>query len=608
MASNYAYNCRDFKFILKEWLPLQEILAYEKFRDLFSIDDVDVLMDQVDKIAAEIIAPSNTEGELMPARFEDGRAYGPPSFKTAFKFIQENGWGTSNVYEEASVSIPGLLYAPLLEIMMAANPTLTSYLGLSTSAARCLQTFGDDRLRNMFMPKLADGTWQGCMCLTEPTAGSDVGEILSKAYPTDDPAIYKIKGNKIFITAGDGDHADNFIYLYLARVEGAAPGTKGISLFIVPRFWVNEDESFTDNDVVTIGIEDKLGMKGAVTAALSFGENNNCRGWLLGGAPGADGIGEGMKQMFQMMNDMRLGTGLTAMATASNAYFNAQSYCQERVQGKAITGQGGRTAIINHEDVKRMLMVNKSTLEACRAIIARAYYYTDISRHDPDPERRKLAAGKVECLTPICKAYPSDECWGLIAESIQCYGGYGYSEEYPVAQSARDCKINSLWEGTNYIQSMDLVGRKWTQDGGYYFMQVLGEIDEFIKNNSDTPVFGRELANLKRALSAYREMQGSMMNYFQQGKPGMMPLFARRMLTATAQLYGAYCLLEQALIAEQRAGELGESHYDYEFYRGKVLSARYYLRNILPNVWATAEIIADGDTSVLEAAAATFKY
>jgi hypothetical protein len=405
---------------------------------------------------------------------------------------------------------------------------------------------------------------------------------------------------------------ENIIHLFLARIEGAKPGTKGISLFVVPKYWVNEDGSLEDNDVQCTGVEHKLGLKGSATAALSFGENNNCRGWLLGNYNPETGEGEGMAQMFQMMNEERLNTGMAAYSVAANAYWNAVQYCKERVQGRPITNpKAGRTQIINHEDVKRMLLLNKATTEACRAMILKTGYYIDIAHHDPDPERRKWARGKWDCLTPLTKAYPSDECWTLIGECIQAYGGYGYCEEYPVAQAARDCKIYSIWEGTNFIQSMDLVGRKWMMGQGKVFAAFLKDIEDFINNKKEEGKalgFEKEFNNLEKALAAYREIQMAIGGFFANKQYGLLPTFSRRILTATAQLYGGYCLLEQALIAKKKADELGSSHWDYNFYYGKTISARFYLRNIVPNVWAVAEIIKDGDTSVVEAPVEIFEY
>jgi hypothetical protein len=314
--------------------------------------------------------------------------------------------------------------------------------------------------------------------------------------------------------------------------------------------------------------------------------------------------------MFNMMNEARLDTGRLSTAVAANAYWAAKDYGKERVQGRLMTNpKAGRTTINKHEDVKRMYMLNKATTEACRALLSKCYFYDDMRDNDPDPERRKWAQGKMDMLTPLCKAYPSDEAWGLVAESLQSYGGYGYCEDYPAANSARDCKIWSIWEGTNFIQSMDLIGRKWMQAKGTLFASILGEVDEFIatyKGNFEG--MEQQMEHLEKALAAYREIQMTIGGYVGAGKIGLMAIYARRILTATAQLYCGYLLMDQAVVAQKRMAELGPDHYDYNFYLGKVLSARYYLNNAVPNVWHILELIKIGDMTVLEAPDEIFEY
>lgn len=608
MSVNYAYKTRDAKFILKEWLPVEEIFSLKKFRDFYSLDDIDTIIDQVDKIAREMYVETANDVEKNPITFENGKVSVPGSYRKLFKYYNENGWGISNIDEKAEGNIPFLLRAVFNEICGAAHPAFQPYVALTEGAAGLIQSFGNEDVKKMFLPKMFDGTWAGTMCLTEPSAGSDVGDILSKAFPTENPCIYKIKGNKIFITGGDGDHADNVIHLYLARIEGAVPGTKGISLFIVPKYWVNEDGSLQPNDVQTTGIEHKLGNFGSVTAALAFGDNNGCRGWLLGNYDEQNGIGQGMAQMFQMMNEERLFTGILANAVASNAYLNAAEYTKERIQGRPITDpRSDRIKIINHEDIKRMLLLNKATTEACRAIIMKTAYYIEILHSDDDPQRRQTASDMVECLTPLAKAYPSDEAWNLICESIQAYGGYGYCEEYPVAQAARDCKIYSIWEGTNYIQSMDLLGRKWTMKKGVPFAAFLRTVEDFLRNEDRTG-WDKEFSNLERAFKSYLDIVAAISKYQAEGRLGLAPVFSRRILTATAQLFGGMYLLDQAKVANNKLKSLGSDHYDADFYQGKVLSAQYYLNNIIPNVWAVAELVLAGDTSVIEARPEIFNY
>ncbi len=618
MSYRYAYNTRDIKFILKEWLPLDEVLSFDRYKEYYSKDDVDTIVDQVRKVAEEVIAPTADDGETIGARWEDGQVYIPPSFHKAHRFLQDQGWGASNYDVEGEGALPYTIFGLLWEMMSAANPALMPYVGNAAAVSNVIRLCANEELQKKFMPNLLSGIWGGTMCLTEPTVGSDVGDLLSKAYPTDDPGIYKIKGQKIFITVGDRDDVENIIHLYLARIEGAAPGTKGLSLFIMPKYWINEDGSFTDNDVQCIGIEHKMGLKGQATAQLVVGENNNCRGYLIGDPPDENGVGQGIMQMFHMMNEARLDTGRLATCVAANAYWNAKDYGKERIQGRLLTNpKSGRVTINKHEDVKRMYLLNKATTEACRALLAKCYYYEDVREFASDKERRKWAKNKLDMLTPLCKAYPSDEAWGLIAESLQSYGGYGYCEDYPAANSARDCKIWSIWEGTNYIQSMDLIGRKWMQGKGAIFADTLKEIEDFIatyKERGYTPDgqcplgLEKEMEHLEKALKTYQGIQMMIGGYVQSGKIGLMAVYARRILTATAQLYCGFLLMEQAVIASKKIAELGPDHYDYNFYLGKVLSARYYLNNAVPNVWHVADLIKIGDTSVLEAPDEIFDY
>lgn len=611
MSANFAYlNTRDFEFIAQEWLPTEQVFAYKEFVDYYSKDDVKSILEPFRKMAKEVIEPTNEDGNSNPCTFANGKVTTPPSFGPLFHQMQQDGWGTANIgYGEDAMTMPNFLFAMTQEMTAAANPAFMPYIGLTTGAAELIEAFASEELKEMFLPKMMDGTWAGTMCLTEATAGSDVGDILSKAYPTDDPRIYKIKGNKIFITGGDNDFTENIIHLYLARVEGAREGTAGISLFIVPKYWVNEDGSLSDNDVQTTGIEHKMGQFGSATASLAMGENNNCRGWLIGDPPDETGKAKGMAQMFQCMNFARLGTGLLGLAVSANAIYNAREYTKERVQGRPLTDmKGARIPIIQHEDIRRTLMHGKAHVEVFRAMIMKTFFMFDIRAKDPDPAKREAANNFIEVVTPMTKAYPTDEAWILIGEAIQAYGGYGYCEEYPVSQIARDSKIYSIWEGTNYIQALDFIGRKWTMKKGTVYAEWFKQVQDFYEANKNVPGFEKEFEKFGKAVNALAEIQMAIGGYFGAGKISMMPLFARRILTASSMVYGAWCILEQALIAQKRAEEVGADHYDYEFYTGKVYSARYYVNNVIPQVWLTADIVKEGDDSALQIPLGAFDY
>ncbi|HUW65541.1 MAG TPA: acyl-CoA dehydrogenase [Spirochaetia bacterium] len=599
MASNFIYSTRDHKFILKEWLDIGKILNFPVYRDFYDPGDVDVLLDQALKVAREVIAPTNDDGENIGVKLTGGHVTVPPSLHKAHKFMQENGWGISDPEEEGHMPI--VLRAACSEYFGAANPSFTPYTGLAAGAARLIASFGRPEDMELFLPRMYSGDWGGTMCLTEPGAGSDVGASVTKAYPTADPCIYRIKGTKSFITGGDHDINENIIHLLLARIEGAAPDTRGLSLFIVPKLWVDENGNMTGpNDVTTVAVEHKMGLKGSATCMLSFGDEGSCRGILLGRPPDEKGVAEGIAQMFQLMNSARHGTGHSALYVATVAYNNAVQYAKERVQGRPLSNpRGPAVPIIQHEDVRRMLLHQKATLEAMRALVFKNWYYIDVVQNSDDEQERETASRNIQVLNPLAKAYCSDMAWQLIADAIQVYGGYGFSEEYPVARQARDCKIYSIWEGTNYIQSMDLVGRKWRMENGKLFRGWLAELGGFIEGNQGATGLEREFTLLKTAFDSYQEIYATIGKYF-LGQLRLVPVYSTRVLHCTAVLYCGAMMAEQAMVALGKISQLGEGHADYPFYAGKIQSARYYVRNVVPVVNNLAEIIKDADSSVLD--------
>jgi alkylation response protein AidB-like acyl-CoA dehydrogenase len=607
MASNFLYSTREQKFILKEWLDLSKVLGAGRFQGGYSIDDIDSILENAMKIAKLSIAPTSDDGDNIHAVFKDGKVTTPESYKKGYWAIQENGLGSSNADHTDPSSMPLCVMGATNEYLAAANASLGPYAMATTGSAGLIRDFGNEKIKSIFLPKMFSGQWSGTMDLTEPNSGSDVGDITTKATPTDEPGIYNITGTKCFITGGDQDITENIIHLALARIEGCVSGTKGISLFVVPKYWPDANgEKGEFNDVNCGGIEHKMGLRGSATAIVNFGEDNKCRGYLLGDPP-VDGRGQGMAQMFQMMNEERTVTGLAAMSAATVAYNNACAYAAGRIQGRQLTNpKAGRVPIINHEDVRRMLMFQKSITEASRAMIAFSYYCMDIAENTKDENERKLAKAYIEVNIPIVKAWCSDMAFLSISEAMQCYGGYGFSEEYPIAQQLRDCRIYPIWEGTNYIQSMDLIGRKWMMAGGQVFATWLGEIDKFVQANKANAVLGAQVALLEESLNTYREIQNTMAGYLGQGKLGMIGFFATRILHATGYIYGAKLLLEQALICQKKADELGKEHFEYPFYAGKVASAKFFCHNILPVVSTILRVIKEGDNSVMEVPETTF--
>ncbi len=601
-AGNFIFDTRDSRFILKEWLDLDKLLSYDAYKDYYTKEDADTFIDVVYKICRDVVGPANAECDEIGVKFVDGKVITPEAVKKAYATVIEAGFGPQYGDREVEGRMPWCFGSIMGEMIINGSPALSTYWGLTMGASAVIQNFATPELKERFLPKMFGGEWGGTMNITEAGAGSDVGAATTKAFATETPGLYKIKGGKMFITAGDHDMCDNFIHLVLARVEGAREGTAGLSLFIVPKIWVNEDGSMgASNDVSTVGIEHKLGMKGSATCTLAFGEENNCFGYLIGNPPDEKGKAEGMAQMFQMMNEERLGTGVLALGTASAAYQQSLAYSKERIQSSKLTDlKGPAVRIIEHEDVRRMLMFQKSVTEACRAMIMRTYYFIDLMHDSPDPAEREFATAMFHMSNPLCKAYTSDMAWPSIAEAIQIYGGYGFIEEYPCAQYARDVKIFSIWEGTNYIQALDLCARKMTMNKGKVMMTFMKEIGTFIEMNKATPGFEAQFKVLAEAFGDYQGILGLLNGYMQAGKIALMPLFATRILHATAMVYCGRLILDQAILADKKLKELGEDHFDASYYHGKIASAKFYIMNIVPQVANIKKIYELADTTAAD--------
>jgi alkylation response protein AidB-like acyl-CoA dehydrogenase len=606
MPAKFSHSTRDHKFILKEWLDLKKVFETERFKGGYSVEDLDFILENAWKGARDAVAPSCADSDHIGCRFENGKVLTPPSTKDAYFFIVNNGFGANNVNPEDSSALPVTVLWALYEYFIAANPGLQTYWLANSGCAGLIRDFGSDELKRAYLPMLYSGQWSGTMDLTEPQAGSDVGDSTTKAVPTGEPGAYLIKGTKCFISGGEQDITENIVHLTLARIEGAAPGTRGLSLFVVPKYLPDENgKPGAWNDITCAGIEHKLGLRGSSTCVISYGDEGKCRGFLLGSPPGEDGMAQGMAQMFKMMNEERLMSGLSGCALAASAYHSAVQYCSERIQGRPTANpKSGRCAIIKHEDVKRMLLFQKAHVEAFRAMALQTFWWVDIENHSTDPELHKQARVFLEINTPIVKAWCSDAALQCISEALQCYGGYGFSEEYPAAELYRDARIYPIWEGTNYIQSLDLIGRKMTMKKGEVFLAWVRHIQEFAEANKDAAGFEKEFEILLGTLGKYMGILKTLQGYLTV--PGMPQLYATRVLHATGKLWGAKLLLEMALIAKKKMDELGKDHFDYAFYQGKVASARFFTRNILPEIGALGEVLKTGDSTALEAQESIF--
>jgi len=595
----FQRNDQDVKFLLFEHLGVEKLLGYEAFQD-FSVDDFTMIIDEALKVSREVLGPANQDGDREGVVYDNGEVRVPASFHDCMKILTENGWlSVSNNPEFGGQGLPACVGAVVNEFFLGSNLAMMSYPGLAVGNGRLIEAFGTDEDKALFVEKMYTGQWGGTMCLTEPNAGSDVGALKSKAVKdseSDDPRMYRIEGVKQFISAGKHDLTENIIHLVLARIEGAPAGTKGLSLFIVPEIWVNPDGSLGQlNDVICRGVEHKMGIHGASTCSLGFGENGQCRGILLGDP------NSGMKKMFQMMNDARMGTGLMALALAASAYDTALQYSKERVQGPHFSKLKGESVpIIKHEDVRRMLMNLKAGTEAMRAMIGKVYYLIDVSEKAMDETQRKEADGQVELLTPLVKSYCSDFSYNLIRDAIQILGGVGYCSEFPVEQYARDCKITSIWEGTSYIQAMDLIARKLPMEGGKIFQGWIQGVMGFTSEHREDPDFARDFKLLFKAAQALGEFALTYPQYFQGEKTRLIPLSATRFLDCFAEVFMGQVILEQGLIARDKLKDVSDDSADGFFYRGKVASAQYFCRNILVNVFSRHMSFKQEDTSALE--------
>ena len=606
MGINYfRRDDRDVKFLLFEQNDIDRILGYEAYRE-FEKDDLNMIIDEALKVGREVLGPAMQEGDREGCTWEDRTVRTPAAWKDLWKVMAENGWlAVSNNPEFGGQGLPTVVGGMVGEFFTGANMAFMSFVGLAAGNGRLIENFGTDEDRALFCEKMYTGIWGGTMCLTEPDAGSDVGWLRTKATPdpdSDDPRVYKIEGVKRFITSGEHDLTENIIHLVLARIEGAVPGTKGISLFIVPKIWVNPDGSLGEpNDMFCESIEHKMGLHGSSTCTLNFGENGKCRGILLGEPH------SGMAKMFQMMNEARIGCGMQALGITASAYDMARIYAKERVQGPPFTNrESERVPIIQHEDVRRLLLKMKSGTEGMRALMTKLFFLADIAEHDPDEAARHDAEKMVDLLTPLVKAYNSDFGYELIRDAIQSMGGVGFCSEFPVEQYARDIKIVSIWEGTNYIQALDLVGRKLGMEGGQVFQNWIQGVMELTKELREDPDFGADAKLLFNAAGIVGDYAMRFMKYFQEGRAELIPLNANNFLDCFAETEIAKLLLEQAVTARKKLAEVSADSSDGIFYTGKIAGTKFFCRNVLPRVFARHTSIAQEDTSALEIPEAAF--
>ena len=608
--NRYKADLRELRFLLFEQFALDEILGKEPF-EAWGHDEASMVIDESYKFCCEVLGPLNGVGDRQGCRLEGGQVSAPDGFKDAWKKLYEAGWKAVAVAPEYDgQGAPHTLQVVVEEFLSGSNMAFAMYAGLAFGAAEVVELFGTPRQHELYLKRMYHGTWGGTMCLTEPQAGSDVGASRTSAVRRPD-GTYAIKGTKIFISAGDHDLAENIVHLVLARVEGAPAGTKGLSLFLVPKLRIDEDgKTLGSNDVAVGSIEHKMGINGSSTCVLLFGDNDGCVGELVGTAENM-----GMSQMFKMMNGARISVGLQGVAVASSAYLNALEYAKERKQGAPIQSFKDptvpRVAILEHADVRRMLLDMKARVEGIRALVVKLARHQDAVRvaQGKDDQLAAYHQGQVDLLVPLVKAYGADQAFRVCELAIQTFGGAGYTKDFPVEQSCRDAKILSIYEGTNHIQAMDLVGRKLAQSGGKNLQDFLGDVAKFIAANDAHPAIGPLTRELALAHEALAGTAMRLLSWFQSGRLEMVPLAANAFLEMMSELAVGWLLLDGARIAHDALGKLpaGDAGAkERAFYGGKIHAARYFARTVLPHVKAAAEVLGAEDRSAIDIPAESF--
>jgi alkylation response protein AidB-like acyl-CoA dehydrogenase len=610
---NLLVNTRDQQFLLFEQFAIDKLFESETYGG-FSREDVLMVLSEAEKMAVHVVFPTLKEGDEEGCHFKDGKVTVPKCFHEPYKKYCEAGWlNPMDSPEVGGQGLPKSVGYAVAELFCASNYAFTMYAGLNHGAANLINVYGTEEQKNKYMYKMFSGEWGGTMCLTEPGAGSDVGALKTTAKRLPD-GKYLITGTKCFISAGDNDLVPNIIHPVLARIEGDPAGTKGISIFIVPKFRVNEDGSLGEsNDVNCGGIEHKMGIKGSATCTLNFGEDGKCLGELLGEER------TGIKVMFQMMNEARLSVGMQGVSIGSAAFQHAVAYAKERIQGAPVWEMKNPNAkavtIINHPDVRKKLMWMKSHIEGIRVLAYFTAYCMDMKSISATEEEKANWEGFIELLTPISKAYSTDKAVLICSLAMDVYGGYGYCSEYPVEQFLRDEKIACIYEGTNGIQALDFVGRKLGQRKGANIMNMAGMIQKGVAKYKNNAELGKVAAKLEEASNACFEVA---MFFGAAGKGGnfIIPIYnAGKYLELFGDMVVGYFLLDAAGIAQEKLnalyGEKGlttigtqkglqRENQEAAFYAGKIASAQFFANEILTTVKARCEAIKEGDQSAIE--------
>ena len=582
--ATYKAPVQDMSFVLNEIINIDSLTEIEKFADA-TPDIVSGVLDEAAKQIDNSIGVLNESGDAQGSRLENGEVITPDGFKEAYKEYAESGWtGLDKDIEYEGQGLPYTLATAVTDMLSGANAAFSLFPGLSNGAYEALKAHGTKEQQEMYMRRISLGEWAGTMCLTEPGAGSDLGQVRTKATPQQDGS-YLVEGTKIFITAGEHDLTENIIHLVLARLPDAEEGVRGISMFIVPKFMVNSDGSLGDrNGIVCASLEEKMGIHGSCTCVLNF---NDAKGFLIGN------LNEGIRNMFTMMNAARLMVGIQGLGVAERATQNAINYAKERKQGRPLTRKAESSfdsdTIIVHPDVRRMLLTMKALTEGCRMLSYDTAKHVDLSENHPDETQRAFSKARVDLMTPICKAYLTDMGVEVTGLGVQVYGGHGYIRENGMEQNLRDSKIFCIYEGTNGIQAMDLVGRKLSMANGQlpasFFADVEAEVGsagadlDFI-----TAPLVSALAELKTATDWLIESKKQNPNDAASAAVDYLEMFGLVTL--------GYYWLRAAKVASSKSGA---------FYESKMITAKFFATRLLPRANGLTGIIMSGSDCVMSA-------
>ena len=589
---------RDYRFVLHEALKIQDETAIGGYEEM-SDDFTGAILEEAGKIARDVLAPLNRVGDQQGCRLENGVVYTPNGFKEAWAQLVEGGWPSMECDPEfGGQGIPSILNVCVGSMKSGANMAFMMYPGLTHGAYSALHAHGTDQQKQTYLPKMVTGEWTGTMNLTEPHCGTDLGLLRTKAAPNGDGS-FNITGQKIFISAGDHDLAENIVHLVLARTPDAPKGVKGISLFVVPKFLVNEDGSLGERNAVSVGaLEEKMGIHGNSTCVMNY---DGAKGWLVGTE------NKGLSAMFTMMNEARLLVGMQGLAVAGAAYQAAAVYAKDRLQGRAVTGaenpDGPADPLIVHPDVRRMLLEQKSFIEGGRGFLTWVAMLIDASKHHQDPKERERAEDVVGLLTPVVKAFLTEEGYRLTALAQQVFGGHGYIEEWGMSQFVRDSRIAMIYEGTTGIQALDLVGRKLPHKAGKSVMAFFDYVKGYIADNDDDLPLKQDF--LEPLKDASKDLQQASMYFMQAGMKN--PNNALAGSVDFLHLFGLVCMgLSWARQAKAAQRAIEEGAEDEQFYLNKLATGRFYMKRMLPETKLRLARIESGADPVMDLPAEAF--